>query len=150
MSALTVIVNHLPAPQGSHTRNAAGAVYDSNKNVKSYRAEVTAATLAARNGAPTLEGPVALTVTFTLPRPVGHHGSGRNAGQLRQRAPAHPGVKPDLDKLLRATLDGLTDGGAFLDDSRIVAITAVKAYPGGHLDALDTPGAVIHLQPQEA
>ena len=54
-------------------------------------------------------------------------------------------MKPDLDKLERATLDGLADGGALRDDSRIVAITAVKTYPGGHLDALDTPGAVITL-----
>jgi crossover junction endodeoxyribonuclease RusA len=38
-----------------------------------------------------------------------------------------PYVRPDLDKLIRAVLDGLT-GVAYEDDQQVVCITAQKAY----------------------
>jgi Holliday junction resolvase RusA-like endonuclease len=38
-----------------------------------------------------------------------------------------PTVPPDLDKLIRAVLDGLT-GVAYKDDGQVVRITAVKIY----------------------
>lgn len=38
-----------------------------------------------------------------------------------------PTVKPDIDKLLRATLDALT-GIAFVDDAQVVFATASKGY----------------------
>jgi Holliday junction resolvase RusA-like endonuclease len=38
-----------------------------------------------------------------------------------------PTVPPDLDKLIRAVLDGLT-GVAYKDDGQVVKITAVKIY----------------------
>lgn len=40
---------------------------------------------------------------------------------------AFPSVKPDLDKLIRAVLDGLT-GVAFEDDSQVILIQASKTY----------------------
>lgn len=39
----------------------------------------------------------------------------------------YPHVKPDLDKLIRAVLDGLT-GVAYEDDSQVVFIEASKCY----------------------
>lgn len=38
-----------------------------------------------------------------------------------------PSVKPDLDKLIRAVLDGLT-GVAYEDDSQVILIQASKTY----------------------
>jgi Holliday junction resolvase RusA-like endonuclease len=38
-----------------------------------------------------------------------------------------PTVPPDLDKLIRAVLDGLT-GVAYKDDGQVVRISAVKIY----------------------
>lgn len=38
-----------------------------------------------------------------------------------------PAVKPDLDKLIRAVLDGLT-GVAYQDDSQVILIQATKTY----------------------
>jgi len=38
-----------------------------------------------------------------------------------------PSVKPDLDKLVRAVLDGLT-GVAYEDDSQVILIQASKTY----------------------
>ena len=61
--------------------------------------------------------------TFFLKRPKAHVG----ARGLRPRAPLVPVVKPDLDKLIRALLDGLT-GVAWVDDSQVVSITAQKEY----------------------
>ena len=38
-----------------------------------------------------------------------------------------PWVKPDLDKLIRAVLDGLT-GVAYVDDAQVTLISASKSY----------------------
>ena len=43
-------------------------------------------------------------ICFYMRRPAGHWGK---AG-VKPSAPAHPAVKPDLDKLARATIDSLT------------------------------------------
>ena len=40
---------------------------------------------------------------------------------------SEPFVRPDLDKLIRAVLDGLT-GVAYEDDQQVVRLTAQKAY----------------------
>jgi Holliday junction resolvase RusA-like endonuclease len=76
-----------------------------------------------------LEGPVSLTVTVHLERPLGHYGSGRNAGHLRGSAPVWPAVKPDLDNLLKTVMDAL-QGYAYEDDSRIVLMETWKGYCG--------------------
>jgi len=89
----------------------------------------------------------AVTVTFTVARPGLHYRTGRFAHLLKDDAPAHPVGRPDIDKLCRAVLDALTDAGALTDDARVVSLCAEKAYPGGALDALDTPGAVIVVNP---
>jgi crossover junction endodeoxyribonuclease RusA len=106
----------------------------------------TAATILA-TGWQQATGPVRLSAVYTLPRPPSHYRTGRFADLLRDSAPEHPASRPDLDKLLRSTLDALVDGGAIADDSRVVEVSAAKAYPCGHLDALDTPGAVLTLTP---
>lgn len=102
---------------------------------------------AARAGWTTTAGPLTLSVVFTLPRPAGHYRTGRYAELLRPNAPPAPATRPDLDKLIRSTLDALTDAGTMTDDGLVVALSAAKTYPGGHLDALDAPGAVIVLTP---
>lgn len=40
----------------------------------------------------------------------------------------YPDRKPDLDKLIRSTLDALVIGGVIEDDARIIAIRAGKVY----------------------
>jgi Holliday junction resolvase RusA-like endonuclease len=39
-----------------------------------------------------------------------------------------PAGRPDIDKLARAVLDGLTEGGAWLDDGQVVTLHASKVY----------------------
>lgn len=77
-----------------------------------------------------LEGPLLLEVTFWIPRPKGHYGSGRNAENVKAGAPFAPTVKPDLLKLTRAVEDAMT-GVVYRDDAQITAETLQKAYTTG-------------------
>ncbi len=67
---------------------------------------------------------LAVAITFRLKRPGGHWAK---CGGLKPSAPLTPAVKPDLDKLIRSTLDALS-GEVFDDDSRISLISASKEY----------------------
>lgn len=136
---IKITVQGTPAPQGSKTRNRHGAVYESSKAVAPWREAVRAETQAAMAGGAPLAGPVAVLVTFRMRRPQSHYRTGRNAGLLRGTAPGYPHGKPDLDKLVRAVLDGLTAGGAWADDAQAVRITAAKMYA-------DTSGADIEIE----
>ena len=83
-----------------------------------------------------IDEPCLVRVTFYLQRPSGHSGM----RGLKPSAPLHPAKVPDLDKLIRSTLDGLTQASVLVDDSRVVVIDARKTY------ADDTgPGALIHI-----
>jgi crossover junction endodeoxyribonuclease RusA len=147
---LLVTVHGTPVGQGSMTRNQHGALYSDNKRLRPWRVELKHAIDLALQGQPMpLHGrgvPVQLQVTFTFKRPGSHFGTGRNAGRLRDLAPWHFTGTPDLDKCARAVGDALVEGGALADDSQIVSLVAAKAYPGGHVDALAIPGAVIRLR----
>jgi Holliday junction resolvase RusA-like endonuclease len=145
---LEVLVHGIPAPQGSKRHVGRGVLVESSAKVKPWRAVVTQAAEAAMVGSTWSPGrlaPLHLFVVFTLPRPASHYRTGKNADQLRPTAPEFPATRPDMDKLLRSTLDALVDAGAMVEDSRVVSIAAAKVYPGGDLDALDTPGALVHL-----
>jgi crossover junction endodeoxyribonuclease RusA len=156
---LIVIVYGRPAPQGSKRHVGGGVLIESSKHVKPWRAAVQAAVHEARHRidpdstgdsvVPDQRAAYELAVVFTLPRPTSHYRTGKYAHLLRGNAPNEPAVTPDLDKLLRSTLDGLADGGAIANDSRITTIYAAKTYPGVHFDALDTPGALIVLRKVE-
>jgi crossover junction endodeoxyribonuclease RusA len=145
---LVVTVRGTPAPQGSKTRKANGAMVESSKALPAWREAIrhTASGMVAEVAwTPPLAAFV--TVTFTVARPGLHYRTGKYADRLKDTAPPHPTGRPDLDKLCRAALDALTDAGALTDDARVVGLYAQKAYPGGALDALDTPGAVIVVDP---
>jgi crossover junction endodeoxyribonuclease RusA len=145
--ALRLTVYGTPGPQGSKNRNAAGALYESSAAVKPWRDAVKSAALDAlhhdQEWAP-LHCPVWLDVQFSLRRPKGHFGTGRNAGRLKPSAPPYPTSKPDLDKLVRSTQDALKDAGVLADDSAVASLSATKSYVLWG-DALRTPGAVINV-----
>jgi len=97
--------------------------------------------------------PLGAAITFTLPRPKGHYGTGRNRDVLKPTAPAVPVSHStgDLDKLLRLVLDALQDTHVLPDDCQIVELTSRKAYPlTVHQtwgDVLGYEGVVIRLYP---
>jgi crossover junction endodeoxyribonuclease RusA len=123
---IKITVDGAPAPQGSKVRNRAGAIYESNKAVGPWRQAVRAET--QRAAARPLTGAVSARIEFRLLRPKGHYGTGRNAGTVRASAPDFPHGKPDIDKLARAVLDGLTEGGAWTDDAQVVSLEVYKVY----------------------
>lgn len=120
MTAVEFFIPGVPVQQGSKTAFVIGkraVVTDQNKaQLKPWRAIVAAH---ADRGV-TFDEPVAVVLRFVMPRPQ----------RPRWSVPA---VKPDIDKLVRALLDGLTDGGLIADDARVVNLTASEEYatPGG-------------------
>lgn len=122
------------APAGSKKalplRGRPGArpiIVDDSKRSRPWKRDVAQAAGVAMNGSRLLEGPLELRVIFHVPRPKGHFGSGRNAGQVRASAPAYPTVKPDVTKLLRAVEDACTSV-VWRDDAQIIDQLALKRY----------------------
>lgn len=101
--------------------------------------------------------PVAVDVTYSLARPGGHYGTGRNAGAVKLSAPVYPSQKGtgDEDKLRRLVLDALQDAGVLKDDAQVIGGENWKhfhdAHPGARpaerYDVLDRPGLVIRVRP---
>lgn len=125
----------LPAPQGSKRHVGNGVMVESSKKVQPWRDAVAWATREAiAAGGPTFQsGPVAITVSFRLPMPRSRRRVDRDRGWR------WADKRPDLDKLLRSTLDGLTAGGAFGDDCQVVRVTAEK------IEVLEWTGASITI-----
>ena len=156
---VTITVHGRPAPQGSKrafaVRGKGGiptgrvaVIESSHDRLKSWRQAVIDAAVAVRPGVP-LDGPLKIGLIFALPRPKSHYRTGRNAGQLRDGAPAYPTGTPDLSKLLRATEDALTDAGIWHDDAQVVGYARLEKVYAGHYGngILDVPGASIVIQP---
>jgi Holliday junction resolvase RusA-like endonuclease len=109
---------------GGHAKLA-----ESSKAVKPWREAVKAA---APPG-PMLDGPLAVVMVFTLPRPK----SARKADHIPQRT-------PDLSKLCRATEDAITDAGLWADDGRVAEYARLaKVWTGYDPDALEVPGVLV-------
>jgi Holliday junction resolvase RusA-like endonuclease len=105
-----------PAPQGSKTgfiKNGRVVMIESSKKVKPWREAVASQTQAKVSCA--LQNPVEIALVFHLPKPK----------TVTRKWPA---VKPDLDKLIRSTFDGLTTGGLYTDDALVIAVSASKQY----------------------
>lgn len=92
-----------------------------------WRLKVTDAARAAW-GKPPMTRPITITLTFRYARLISHYGSGRNAAQVKDSAPDYPAKPPDLDKLIRAVLDGITDAKVWADDSLVVSVLARKRW----------------------
>ncbi|HEY8590687.1 MAG TPA: RusA family crossover junction endodeoxyribonuclease [Naasia sp.] len=126
----------VPVPQGSKTAFVVGrraVITDQNAKVlKPWRTAVAEAAQYAAFGRteellPLRKAQAALDVdlVFLLPRPASVKRS-------------WPSVSPDIDKLARSVLDGLTASGLIRDDSQIVRLVALKRYS-------DRPGAVVKV-----
>ena len=154
MTQVTITAYGVPAPQGSKrafaVRGKGGVptgrvavIESSHDRVKSWRQAVIDAALGA--GWPQLAGPLSVAAVFALPRPKSHYRTGRSAGQLRDSAPAWPSGAPDLDKLLRSTMDALTAAGLWADDAQVTEYSRLaKTYAGS--GPLNVPGAVITVR----
>ena len=72
--------------------------------------------------------PLRCDLTFYLPRPKGHFGSGKNSHILKPSAPKRPTGKPDRDNLDKAVCDAITAAGVWRDDSQVTDGRIRKRY----------------------
>lgn len=78
-------------------------------------------------GLPVFDGPLVLEVTFLRERSRSDFGTGRNAGKLKESAPAFPSIMPDALKMMRAFEDAL-NGRLWKDDARNVDVLSRKRF----------------------
>jgi crossover junction endodeoxyribonuclease RusA len=122
----------IPHPQGSMrammTPKGKGVHLQYPPGVIDWRQRVQQA--ACDTGEETLVGPLELRLGFDLPRPLNHFWpiNSRHNGEVREDAPPYPTGAPDLDKLIRAICDAITDSRLWQDDSQVVSTVAAKRY----------------------
>jgi Holliday junction resolvase RusA-like endonuclease len=110
-----------PAPKGSRTlgrrRDGTAFTRPASQGEAGWVEAVAMEAMAAR-GTAQIEPPYTVELVFRLPRPA-------------RPAHAHP-TRSDLDKLVRAVLDGLVRGGLLADDRHVTHLVASKrwAAPG--------------------
>lgn len=129
MEPVALTVFGLPAPQGSKRIFNGRLVEASSVKLNKWRKELTkvATTYISDNNVELFDGPVQLRITFYLPRPK----------TVKRELPTVP---PDLDKLIRAVGDGLTDSKIWTDDSLVVSLICEKVYADDR-----EPGAEIEI-----
>lgn len=130
----------LPIPQGS-TRafvvNNRAVTTSANSNLRPWRDTVACAARLAMEERLILTGPVAVDAVFTLPRP-----------KTRPRRYRYPDRRPDLDKLARGLLDGIT-GPVITDDAQVCRVTVEKRYVGDGPTAMTEPGVTVLIRRME-
>ena len=105
-------VSGRPIPQGSLKFINGHAIHVRAQDLALWRADI--ANQARYAKVSKAEGAVEVILTFVMIKPK----------TVKRKEPF---VRPDLDKLIRAVLDGLTDV-AYLDDQQVTRITATKTY----------------------
>ena len=131
---VTIVAYGTPAPQGSKRHVGRGVMVESSKAVKPWREAVKTAALEVMDGRPALDGPLRVSMVFTVRKPTSAPKSRRT----------WPDRTPDLSKLCRATEDALTEAGVWTDDARVVAYDwLAKVFPGEDVGALHIPGVTV-------
>lgn len=125
-----------PAPQGSKRHVGHGILLEQSKKVKPWREGIKYAYYEKYGAPQPLEGALRVDIVFTVKKPA-------SAPKTRRIWPVK---RPDLDKLVRSTFDGLTQAGAWLDDSQAVELFASKCYPNEGDGALTSVGAIIKIE----
>lgn len=119
-----------PAPQGSKRYVGRGKMIESSKKLEPWRELVSyTATQAMRdnNWSFIFSAPIRLTCDFYFARPKSHYRTGKKSNELKADAPQFVTTTPDVDKLLRAIMDSLTDV-VWSDDAQVVTTLCEKRY----------------------
>lgn len=128
-----------PCPRCKQQKRGFPRVFSDNANLKGWEKAIRGAAGAA--SVPKLVGAVEVVLEFHMPRLKSHYRTGRYSELLKDNAPVWHIAKPDVDKLERAVLDGMTDI-CYGDDSTVVRLAGIKFYS-------DTPGVHIHYREAE-
>lgn len=125
MARATLLVAGKPAPKGSRVFYGHGS--RSRESSAACKPWVEQIAYCARANAPVggpLEPPYEVELSFSLP-------------EGKRPKYGWPTADGDLDKLVRAVLDGLTQGGLIVDDRHVTRIVTEKSF--GH------PGVAIRI-----
>lgn len=109
-----------PVPQGSFRHVGNGRIISANPKLNSWR-QTIADQVAQQTPVRLIEGACVVRLVFTLPRP--------KSVPIKRRT--RPTTKPDLDKLVRATLDAISLERyvqILTDDSIVTDLHAAKRY----------------------
>ncbi len=131
MTEINIFVPGVPVPKGSAkafvVKGRAIVTQDNSSKQKPWASSISYSAMQAMNHARPLSGPFSVNLTFYMPRPKGHYGTGKNSAFIKDSAPGNHVSKPDADKLLRCVLDALTDV-IWVDDSQVCEIAVSKQY----------------------
>jgi crossover junction endodeoxyribonuclease RusA len=114
-----------PTPKGSLTRMPNGSMLPagttaSRKRFSEWRTDIRDAALIAMDGRNPSDSAIRIMVEFALPYP--------QSSIRKYQMGWWPAIKkPDVDKLLRALMDGLTKV-VWRDDSQVTYVTVNKVY----------------------
>jgi Holliday junction resolvase RusA-like endonuclease len=145
-----------PVPQGSKRallRKGTNIpiVIDANRiGLAQWRSQIAAYAMEqkAKDGAATLSGPVAIRLEFWFKRPADHYlpvNSKRDVPVLRPGVAGYVAQAPDLDKLIRAVFDALTDADVWHDDGQVIKVIATKLYSDAYDPNSQRPGVIISV-----
>jgi Holliday junction resolvase RusA-like endonuclease len=112
---------------------------DSNPRSKDWMSTISIAASQAMRGREIITGPIGLRLTFTMPRPKSHYGTGKNAAVLKPTAPKYHTSAPDRLKLARGVEDAMSNV-VYQDDAQTVCGPVEKLYG-------DRPGVEIEITP---
>lgn len=115
---MTIIVPGIAAPQGSKKNLGNGRMVESCKRLKAWRKAITIAAIEAQGSKPSIAGPVNIGIVFFLRRPK------------RAKFRNYPATRPDLDKLVRAVFDALTQARVWFDDGQVCILGTSKVWAG--------------------
>jgi len=104
-------------------------VESAGPSLKAWEQDIRAAAAAQMDGSALLEGPISVSLVFSLPKP-------KAAPKSRRLWPC--GQRNDIDKLARSVLDGLTNR-AIVDDGQVVRLAVTKTYG-------DPPGVQVTVE----
>lgn len=117
---VSITVAGHPAPKGSRTFLGKGKSRESSERCKPWVEQIAYAAKANRPGGKALEPPYEVELRFAMPE------------GLRPKY-GWPTKDGDLDKLVRAVLDGLTLGGLIVDDRHVTRIVTEKCFGAPHV-----------------
>lgn len=162
MTSVSFFVEGVPVPQGSkvafryqpkgEAKGRLGVREVAGDALVQWRRAIVDRALDARANRPewrtarNMEEAYSVRLDFYIRRPKGHYlptNSKRPAPALREHALPYPIGTPDVDKLTRAVLDGLTSAGIWFDDSQVIEVRAAKVFSDGLLGKVSDPGCFI-------
>lgn len=114
MNEISFFVDGIPRPQTRPRVLKTGHVYTPDR-IRNWKTAVKVAALCNRKE---IVGPLYISLIFLMPRPK----------RLKKRGRYPHTGKPDLDNLIKAVMDGLTNAQIWGDDSQVTWISSGKFY----------------------